>query len=132
MAIVKDPVRRTSIGVLERIQSLTQASTATRVTNFGVTAITSAGSGTAATHGFKIRKPVKGMRKAILVDPNSTREVAIYNLSTTITFFGSTANALVFSTGAGHRKIELIGLSATQWGILAQSTGITLIGSTIH
>lgn len=118
-------------GIAVAVQALTQASTATRVTNHGITTITSAGSGTAGDHGFILQAPFTGITKAIVVDPNSTRTVSVYNQSTGITFFGSTANALTFSTGSGHRKVTLVGLSATSWAITAQSTGVTLVASTV-
>jgi hypothetical protein len=119
-------------GRLDKIQALTQASTGTRVKNFGVTSITSAGSGTAATHGFIMDNPTGGgLRKTLVVDPNSTREVAVYNASTAVTFFGSTGNALVFSTGAGTKQVELVSLSATQWAFTARSTGVTVSATTI-
>ena len=66
-----------SAGTMVPIQALTQASTGTTVTNYGVTTFTSAGSGTAATHGFTMQNPIKGVEKALLVDPNSTREVKV-------------------------------------------------------
>lgn len=132
MAIKKEYQRKVhDAGRSDKLQSLTQASTATRVSNYGVTSITSAGSGTAAIHGFIMDAPVQGLRKTLLADPNSTRQVAVYNVSTGITFFGSTANALLFSTGTGYRSVELVGISATQWGVTAQTTGVTLIASTI-
>ena len=114
------------------VQALTQASTATQVVNHGVTTITSAGSGTAANHGFILQSPVKGIPKTLLVDCNSTRTVTVYAESTATTFFGSTTNSVVFSTGTGLRHLDLVGLSTSQWGITSQSsTGLTLVGSTV-
>lgn len=118
-------------GYTESVQALTQASTGTRVKNYGVTTITSAGSGTAGIHGFFLNAPKKGLRKSIVVDLNSTRQVAVYNASTAVTFFGSTNNAVTFSTGVGVKWLELVGTSATVWAVASQSTGVTLSGSTI-
>jgi hypothetical protein len=117
-------------GSIERIQALTGGSTATRIQNYGVTTITSTAGGSTAEHAFVLKKPVKGLRKTLLVDPNSTREVLVVADSTTHTLFGSTGNALRFSTGAGTKRAELIGLSATQWALLHASTGVTVVGST--
>lgn len=132
MAVKKEYVRTIGrAGWGEFIQALTQATTATRVNNYGVTTITSAGSGTTVEHAFLMNAPTKGVRKAILVDPNSTRTVGVYNASTAVTYFGSTANALAFSTGAGTREVNLIGLSTSQWAVVSKSTGVTLVASTI-
>jgi hypothetical protein len=118
-------------GYKETIQALTQASTGTLVTNHGVTTITSAGSGTAGVHRFLLQEPQKGLRKTVIADLNSTREVAIHNNSTASVFFGSTFNAATFSTGTGIKWIDFVGISNTQWALAGRSTGVTLSASTI-
>jgi hypothetical protein len=128
MAITKEYQRRAfTAGQMGKVQSLTNASTAVRVTNYGVTSISSTAGGTAAVHAYQMDAPTKGLRKTLVVNAGSTRTVSVDNASTAVTFFGSTEDGISFSTGAGkYRSIELVGLSATQWAVVAQTTGVTL------
>lgn len=132
MAITKQYTRHMlDSGYRESVQALTQASTATTILNYGVTTITSAGSGTAGDHGFKLQAPQKGLRKTIVADLNSTRTVSVFNASTACTFFGSTNNAVTFSTGTGLKWVNLVGVSTASWAITGVSTGATLSASTV-
>ena len=119
-------------GMAYKVQRLTGGSTATQVLNHGVTYITSTAGGTAATHAYGLQNPQAGLRKVILADVNSTREVKVITASTTVLFYGSTNNAIIFSTGAVlPKRIELVGLSGTEWAVIQTSTGVSLAGSTI-
>lgn len=118
-------------GFADEVQALTQASTGTSIARHGVTTITSAGSGTAGDHGFVLKSPEKGLRKTIVADLNSTRTVSVFNQSTAHTFFGSTNNALTFSTGLGLKWVNLVGVSTSQWAVTSVSTGVTLSASTV-
>jgi hypothetical protein len=132
MAIVKTYNQQVdAYGGSDVVQTLTQASTATRVNRHGTTVITSAGSGTVGTHGFVMDTPSVGIRKTIIVDPNSTRTVTVFNASTADTFLSSTGNSLVFSTGAGVKAVTLVGISTAQWAIVSQTTGVTPTASTV-
>lgn len=118
-------------GSIETVQTITN-STATQITNYGVTVLTSTLGSTGTTvKNWIMARPVKGINKSIMVDPNSTGVVQIVNYSTTVTYFGTTGNALTFSTGAGTKKVHLVGLSSAVWGITAQSTGVTVAATTV-
>ena len=126
MAITKQYTRHMlDAGYKEPVQVLTQASTGTTITNYGVTTIASAASGSTGIHGFKLQSPHKGLRKTIVVDLNSTREVRILPQSTAVTFFGANNDTVTFSTGTGLRWLELVGTSDTQWAVTNASTGAT-------
>lgn len=113
--------------VVEAVQSLTSASTATRITQGGTTVITSTG----GDKTFKFTgRPVLGMRKVILVDINSTGEVTMAQSSTLVTFYNTTNGTVVFGTkgSAGlTTRVELIGRSTVSWYVLhaAPSTQVT-------
>jgi hypothetical protein len=114
-------------GRMDKVQTITQASTVTRVLNYGVTVLTNS----SANNTFVLDSPVAGLRKDILVDPNSTGEVSVVNRSTATIFFGSTTNSVVFSTGTGVKLLNLVGLSSASWGIVGRSTGLTFAASTV-
>lgn len=132
MAFVKNPARTmNTAGSMEPIQTITN-STATRIRNYGVTTLASTlGSTGLGLRNWKMDKPKKGLVKTLVVDPNSSAPMQINNYSTTITFFGTTGNALLFSTGAGVRDVTLIGLSSAQWAMTSRSTGVTITATTI-
>lgn len=127
MSIVKTYNQQVdAYGGSDVVQALT--STGTAVNRHGVTTITASGSG---TQTFGLQSPVKGVRKTILVDLNSTADVAVALNSTTTTFYGTTANLATFSTGVGVKALELVGLSTSSWAVVSQTTGVTLSGSTV-
>lgn len=129
MAIVKTYNQQVdAYGGSDVVQALTEASTGTAVNRHGVTTITSAGSGTAADHGFSLQSPVQGIRKTLFVDPNSTRTVTVNLNSSSVSFLGEStgADSLVFSTGSGTRSVDLVGLSTSQWAIVGRTTGVTV------
>lgn len=127
MAIVKTYNQQVdAYGGSDVVQALT--STGATVNRHGTTTIAASGSG---TQSFAIQEPVKGVRKTIIVDPNSTADVRVVNQTTGITFFGSTHNIVTFSTGTGVKVLQLIGLSTTSWGIVSRTTGVTTAASTV-
>lgn len=127
MSIVKTYNQQVdAYGGSDVVQALT--STGTTVNRHGVTTITASSAGTAQ---FAIQGPTAGVRKTIIVDPNSTEDVVVVNQTTSVTFFGTTANIATFSTGAGVKSLELVGLSTTSWAVVSKTTGVTLTGSTL-
>ena len=109
------------------------------ILGYGITAITVTGtSGTTAGSTandlvFKLNPPIAaGVHKRIYVTGTSasTKVVSIRTATSTHTFFGSTRNAIAFTTtvnNLGHGwSIHLDGLSATQWAL----TGLPGIPST--
>lgn len=114
-------------GVSVPVQALTAASTGTRITAYGATTITHSSAGDKA---FRLSAPLPGVEKHIFVRSASTAVVTIRSNSTAVTFFPTTSNLLTCTSGA-KVSVQLIGLSATQWGIQARSTGVALAGSTL-
>ena len=126
------------------IQSLTGASTGTRIKNYGVTTITvTTGEGTANDLVYTIDAPKAGYRKLVAADLNSTKTVTMRTPSSGDVFFGSTKNSIAWSTGSTYAptSVELLGLSTSQWMIvdihtpLADSTagvgwGASIAGAT--
>jgi hypothetical protein len=117
------------------VQSLTGDSTGTELTNQGIsTIVVTTGEGTAANLVYTLAPPAwAGQRKQILADLNSTKEVTVRTKTSAATFFGSTKNSFVFSTGstAPPAHVELIGLSTVQWAIAnIASTSVTIAGAT--
>ena len=115
------------------VQALTGASTGTTINNYGITTIVvTTGEGTAANLVYTLAAPAKGVRKTIAADLNSTKTVSVITPSSLATFFGSTKNSFLFSTGSTYPpgSVKLIGLSTTQWLIddvttpLTQSTAV--------
>ncbi len=128
MGIVKEYSRPVAdAGRIDRVQTLIETDFATNVLNYGVTTLLNT---TDDSPFFVIDLPVQGVRKSVLADMDSTGIVTLISPTTLITFFGSTANAIVFTTGATPKSVELVGISATQWGVVSQSTGVSLAGST--
>ena len=131
-------------GYVENVQTLTGESTGTEVTNYGITVITveSSADGTvAATLPFTLANPEPGVAKFIIVDNNSTKIIHVRTGSsaTASNFYGSTKNALSWTTGGtgSPPSAELIGISTLQWaikGYVSTSTEIadhvTVVGAT--
>jgi hypothetical protein len=123
-------------GTRSHVQTLTGASTGTTVTNYGVTTIASTGNGTADDLIYSIAEPYQGARKTIIVDNGSTKLVDVRTSSSLTLFFGSTKNAVRFTTGSTGLpvSVDLVGISSAVWavvdisGVLVDSTA----GSTYH
>lgn len=122
----------------DRVQQLTGKSTATTISNFGVTRVhvaSSTESATAAELVYKLPAPIAGRRKTIIADGDagSTKTIQIRSHSSTCFIYGTTMNAFRISTGStAHASyIELIGLATNSWGVASLgSTSIALIAST--
>ena len=114
--------------IAENVQALTGASTGTAITNFGMTVITvTTGEGTAADLIYTLNAPAyKGRRKVIVADLNSTKTVRVVNPSTANTFYGTTKNSFLFSTGSTYApsSLELLSNSSVQWVILNAETAL--------
>lgn len=131
-------VQSTGSAWIEHIQSLTGASTGTAVTNYGLTKIVvlTSTEGTAANLVYTLTAPgAAGKRKAIVVDNNSTKTVEVRTPSSAAAsnFFGSTKNAVLWSTGSTDlpARVSLISASSLQWIVMdISSTSIAVQGST--
>lgn len=134
--VIKRPVYVVG-GVREKLQTLTGASTGTTISNEGVTRITVAAgseSVTAATYVYTLESPVlTGTHKWIICDNNSTRLIQVRTPTSTEVIYGTTKNAVQWSTGstAPAPYVELLSLSTTQWAVLnIGSTSIAVVGAT--
>lgn len=117
-------------GVRDATQTLTHADTATTLKSYGVTFITS--TSTAGTNIFTLDAPKAGYRKSIIVDVNTTDAVDVAHASSASVFFGTTANALRFSTGAvTPKRAVLVGKSTSVWAVEYLSTGVTVVATTL-
>ena len=125
MAIQKRYLREAdTAGSNSKLQALTSTSTATEIINFGVTTINSGS--TTGTNSFAMADPKDaGLNKTIAVTVGTT-DAPIVTLSTGVNFFGSTGSTLTFSTGTGEKWLQLVATGATEWAIVAQSTGVTI------
>lgn len=119
--------QHTSTGawLVDSIQSLTGTSTGTAVTNFGVTHITSTGSGGAGVKVFTLNAPIKGVHKWIIGEVTSTKSVQVRTPSSAAgsVFLGSTKNSITFTTGSTFvsppRSVHLVGMSSVKWAVLS-------------
>lgn len=117
----------------EPIQTLTSASTGTRVTSVGTTVFNTTASGDKV---WVLNKPgMKGLTKTIIADVNSTALVTVRvdggaSTSSTAGFLlGTTARKIEFSTGAvAPKRAILRAYSADQWMLVHSSTGVALRG----
>ena len=115
-------------GRRENLQSLID-STATALKNYGVTSVTNSSD---VDQTYLVGSaPQTGLRLTILGNMDSTGILIIGQASSAITFYGSTNNLITLTTGAGVKVMDLVGLSATSWGIISETTGITLSASTV-
>jgi len=125
----------TGAGKVDHVQTLTGDSTGTTITNYGITtiALSTGANGTAANLVFTLAAPVAGVAKIIAVSAPTTKEVQVRTPTSAATFFGSTFNALLWSTqGASTSKqgiARLHGISATQW-VVEYGAGIVAQGAT--
>jgi hypothetical protein len=107
-------------------QSLTSASTATRINPRGLTILKTTATGDKT---FVLGVPRAGDVKDIVVDIASTATVTIRPASTANTFYGTTSGTLLFTTvgSAGlPKRVRLAAVSSTSWAILNASTAITV------
>jgi len=58
-----------------------------------------------------------GATVSVVVDTNSTRDVAVVAYSSADTFYGSTANLCLFSTGRTFIAAEFVATSTSRWAI---------------
>lgn len=126
---------------MEEIQTLTGASTGTAVAPYGITFITvTTGQSTANNLVYTMSSPgVAGIHKYIVADLNSTKEATIRTASSAGTFYGTTKNSIVFSTGSTHAGTvaHLVSYSSVRWALLslgaplANSTAVTNFRATI-
>ena len=126
------------LGGIDAIQTLTSASTATVITNYGVTTIwqTTAGS---TDQTWKLAAPSLGVRKTIMFNPG-LRTITITSTATgTDPFNGSTNTTSLVATSdaddfATMGVVDLVGVTATtgqgtsgiRWGIVHLTTAITV------
>lgn len=123
-------VAMSGAGVADAVQALTSTQTGTTVTAYGATFITSGS--TAGSNIFTLASPVAGYRKSIVVDVNTTDAVDLIHASSASVFWGTTANALRFSTGAvTPKRAVLVGRTSTSWAIEHLSTGVTVQATTV-
>lgn len=111
-------------GSYSKVQALTEASTATEILNFGVTTINSGT--TASANSFAMADPKAAGQHKYLAVTVGTTDAPVVTVSTGVNFFGSTGSTLTFSTGAGEKWLQLVATDATEWAIVAQSTGVTI------
>lgn len=105
----------------------------TNVLRYGVTVLTSAGTG--AGHTWTIDEPVKGVRKTIVVHGpgGSTLPAIIQTNSSAVTVGETTGNQITVSTAADTdgTVIDLIGLSTVAWVLGSNlQTGVTVAAAT--
>lgn len=120
---------------IEHVQVLAGTDTGTNVTNYGVTRITVESSANGTAIGilpFSIDNPVAGVTKTIIVDNNSTKIIHVRTVTSATgqNFYGSTKNAVVWSTGGTGPPpaIDLIGVSTSIWAVktfVTTSTALT-------
>ena len=115
--------RRPNLRDYTRVQTLTGASTGTAITKDGFTFITvTTGEGTAANLTYTMDSPVyAGIRKTIIADLNSTKEVTIRTASSAGTFYGTTKNSITFATASTKPATvaELVSYSSVRWAVVS-------------
>ena len=101
-------------GRRDKVQALTAASTATAVSNFGVTTIASTQAKT-----FQLADPKPGLRKTVILTGGSTAgDITLDGNGSTIS--GSTQVSFANAVSGG---IELVGLTTASWGMVATNGG---------
>ncbi len=124
-------------GQISNFQALTGGSTGTIVTNEGVTRIL-VGSTEGTASGilpFRLANPIPGVLKTIIVDSNSTKIIHVRTQTSTtgFNFYGSTKNALVWTTGGTGPppSIDLIGVSTSVWAVKTYVSTSTAIADRV-
>lgn len=129
----------TGAAKIDHVQSLTGKSTGTEINNYGITkiiAVSGTESATAARWIYTLAAPETGVEKILLVQADTTETIQVRTGTSLLTFFGSTFNALEWSTNGastmGPPIARLVGVSTDQWAVdVAGSTaGITQQGAT--
>jgi hypothetical protein len=108
------------------VQSLTSASTGTRISPRGLTILKTTATGDKT---FVLDVPRAGDVKEIVVDIASTATVTVRPASTAQTFYGTTSGTLLFTTAGSAglpKRARLAAVSSTSWAILNVSTAITV------
>jgi hypothetical protein len=114
--------------IAEHLQSLTGKDTGTPLLGFGVSAITIA-SGTesgSADFVFRLASPVcPGIFKTVVVAGASASDktISVRTAATAQVFFGSTFNAISYTTTINNPSdaLLLVGVSTSQWAVLNRS-----------
>ena len=136
-------------GIIEPVQSLTAAdcertgTTGTRILGYGITkaSLTKAAATGAANFQLVLAGPVAaGVHKTLVLTRGtgaSTFEVWISNLTSALTFYGTTADAIKLTTdwvSPNPAGFQFVGISTVQWACLTvnglQSTQWAYAGST--
>lgn len=130
MGVKKDKRPSLTAGQQTIVQALTPSGAAsastitTRIKQNGTTFITSTGTG--SFHIYRIEQPRRaGIRKLISVKMQSTNDIKIQTHSSACSIDGTTANTVLFTTGAATRVLEIISKSTTAWTLVSKTTGMT-------
>ena len=113
-----------SLGYAETVETVT--STGTSLSGSGMSIIAAA---TNADRIFKLSRPsAVGVHKYVVVNVNaSTDTVSVRTASTADTFFGSTNQTLLATTGANVQAFaHFLAASTSAWALLSKSTGLTI------
>ena len=121
------------VGVVDRPQTYSLsgagALNATEMRPYGHTYVTSTGTG---RHTITLRRPTSvGMRKSITVRNNSTADVLVQCKSSAMSVAGTTANTILFATGARERSVSLVARSSAAWSLVSLTTGVSFTASTL-
>ena len=111
-------------GFKESVETVT--STGTILSDSGMSIIAAT---TNADRIFRLARPSQaGVHKVVVVNVNaSTDTVAVRTASTADTFFGSTNQTLLATTGANVQAFaHFVAASTAAWALLAKSTGFTI------
>lgn len=122
---IKQPVLESGRAVAP-VQNLTAASTATLVTGYGVTIITSS-----AAKTFRLANPPRaGVFKEVIFRPTvGANKISLIPGTTAGTLYGSTKGTLQTSTGQNAQPapvVRLYAVSSTKWALLGKTTGVTI------
>lgn len=115
-------------GLRESVQTITAsgaasaAGIATTIKPFGVTFISTTGTG--GPHRIMLQRPKGGgIHKTIVVKMNSSADVVVVNQTTADKWWGSTINSALFSSttlkGQGQ-ALRLVSVSTSQWALISQ------------
>ena len=119
------------VGPISDVQTLTSGSTATVITNYGITTIWQTAAGD-TDQTFKLAAPTVGVSKTISVTPGFRDVTITCTAAGTDPFYKSTDSvSIVVSSDADNAMIELVGVTSIQtgatgekWAVLRMSTDI--------
>ena len=118
------------------VQTLSSASTATVITNYGVTTIWQSHAGT-TNQTWKLAAPAEGTEKTLLIEPGLRTVTITCTAGTTDIWYGSTdTTSLVMTSDASDIGypvcIQLRGVTSlytgatgVKWAVLKLATGVT-------